>query len=74
MDKSKLTELINKEEQYSFLATVDGDTPRVRPMASRVYEDRILFSTFTNSNKMKQIEKNNKAEMVWLFPDMSHLR
>ncbi len=47
-----------------FLATEEGDQPRVRPFGViEIYEDKIYFLTGKKKNVAKQIEKNPKVEI-----------
>jgi len=74
MNKETLTSMINDEKAVGYLATIDGEQPRVRPISAKFTSGKLMFSTFAQSNKMHQIETNNKIEMAWMFPDQSHLR
>lgn len=56
-----------------YLATVDGDQPRVRPFGTiNLFENRLYIQTGKKKDVAKQIEKNPKAELtafdgeVWL--------
>ena len=63
-----------KECGVYFLATVDGDRPRVRPFATiDVFEDRLYIQMGKVKNVSKQIEKNPKVE-VCAFKDGKWLR
>ncbi len=47
-----------------YLATVEGDQPRVRPYgAMLLFEDRIYIMAFGQTNATRQIEANQKAEL-----------
>lgn len=47
-----------------YLATVDGDKPRVRPFgAVNVFEDKIYFQTGKVKNVSKQIQANPNVEI-----------
>ncbi len=59
---------------FGFLSTIDDEVPRVRPIAVRYFANRLLFSTFSTSEKVSQIKANNNVEISWLFNDMSHVR
>ena len=53
-----------KECRIFYLATVEGDQPRVRPFGIvEIYNDRIYILTGKKKNVFKQIEKNNKVEL-----------
>ena len=63
-----------KECGVYFLATVDGDRPRVRPFGTiDVYEDRLYIQMGKVKNVSKQIEKNPKVELC-AFRDGRWLR
>ena len=66
--------MINEERAFGFLATCEGVKPKVRPMSAKYFSDKILCSTFSNSDKVKQLKGNDNCEMTWMFDDMSHLR
>lgn len=47
-----------------FLATVDGDQPRVRPFGTiDLFEDKLYIQTGKNKDVYKQIEANPKVEI-----------
>ena len=47
-----------------YLATVEGDQPRVRPYGAMLYfEDKIYIMAFGKTNATRQIENNKKAEI-----------
>jgi uncharacterized pyridoxamine 5'-phosphate oxidase family protein len=62
-------ELLNqiKEFQNVFLATIDGDQPRVRPVTLISFEDKYWIMTDKGSEKVKQIQKNPKVEISFIF-------
>ena len=48
-----------------YLATVDGDQPKLRPMGClEIIDDKLYILTGKSKNVSKQIEKNNKVEIV----------
>ncbi|MBR2576371.1 MAG: pyridoxamine 5'-phosphate oxidase family protein [Firmicutes bacterium] len=56
-----------------YLATVDGDQPRVRPFGTiNIFEDKLYIQTGKVKDVSKQIQKNPKVEIsafdgqVWL--------
>lgn len=62
-----------KECGAYFLATMDGDQPRVRPFGTaEIFEGHLYIETGKKKDVFKQIEKNNKVEIcafkdgVWL--------
>ena len=47
-----------------YLATVEGDQPRVRPYGAMLYsEDKIYIMAFGKTNGTRQIAANQKAEI-----------
>ena len=47
-----------------YLATIDGDKPRVRPFgALNIFEDKLYLQTGKVKNVSKQIEINNNVEV-----------
>ena len=47
-----------------YIATVDGDQPRVRPFGVvNIFEDKLYIQTGKVKNVSKQIEKNNNVEI-----------
>ena len=64
--KKELEEVLNflDEAKTYYLATVDGDQPRVRPFGTAlVYEDKLYIQTGKVKNVSKQIAKNPKVEL-----------
>ena len=59
-----------KESGYYFLATVDGDQPRVRPFGTvNIFEGRLYIQTGRKKNVSKQLAKNGKVELCAYQPD-----
>lgn len=53
-----------KECNTYYLATVEGDQPRVRPFGTiNIFEDKLYIQTNKQKNVSKQIHKNNKVEI-----------
>ena len=47
-----------------YLATVDGDQPRVRPFGTaNIFEDKLYIQTAKAKDVSKQIQKNPKVEL-----------
>jgi uncharacterized pyridoxamine 5'-phosphate oxidase family protein len=47
-----------------YLATVDGDNPRVRPFGTvDIFEDKLYIQTGKSKNVSKEIQKNPKVEI-----------
>jgi general stress protein 26 len=55
--------------QTAALATVDGDAPRVRPVALIHHDHKLWVSTGTTDNKVKQILLNPNVEFYFLVGD-----
>ncbi|UCF70717.1 MAG: pyridoxamine 5'-phosphate oxidase family protein [candidate division WOR-3 bacterium] len=56
-----------KDMQVIYLATVDGDVPRVRPVTLIHYDKKMWITTGSDNNKIKQIMANNKIEFCLLL-------
>ena len=57
-----------------YLATVDGDQPRVRPFGTiDLYEDKLYIQTGKSKDVSKQIQANSKVE-ICAFKDGKWLR
>lgn len=53
-----------KEANTYYLATLEGDQPRVRPFGTiDLFEDRLYIQTGKSKDVYKQIEANPKAEI-----------
>ena len=56
-------DFLKKTETY-YLATVDGDQPRVRPFGTvNLFEDRLYIQTGKQKDVAKQISRNPKVEL-----------
>ena len=63
-----------KECGIFYIATVDGDKPRVRPFGVvNIFEDKLYIQTGKIKNVSKQIEKNPNVE-ICCFKDGKWLR
>ena len=63
-----------KEAEYYFLATIDGDQPRVRPFATyAIFEGKFYIQTGKKKSVSKQIAANPKIE-ICAFKDDEWLR
>jgi len=59
-----------KDAGTFYLATVDGDQPRVRPFgAVCIHNGRFYISTNNRKDSYKQMLKNNKIEISAMFKD-----
>ena len=64
-----------KECGAYFLATVDGDQPRVRPFGTvNIFEGKLYIQTGTFKNVSKQIHANSKVELCAMNKDGKWLR
>ncbi|MBO4623714.1 MAG: pyridoxamine 5'-phosphate oxidase family protein [Bacilli bacterium] len=64
--RKELEEIVNflDEAKTYYLATVDGDKPRVRPFGTAlVYEDKLYIQTGKVKDVSKQISKNHNVEI-----------
>ena len=51
-----------KQAQTYYLATVDGDQPRVRPFGTiDIFEDRLYIQTGKSKSVSRQLQENRKA-------------
>ena len=51
-----------------FLATIDGNKPRVRPFGTaEIFENHLYIQTGKKKDVFKQIEKNNNVEICGFF-------
>ena len=57
------------KEQHVFLATVEGDQPRVRPVTLIHLKDRLYVTTGTGDAKVQQIKGNAKTEFCLLLEE-----
>ena len=47
-----------------YIATIDGDQPRVRPFGTAaIFEDKLYIQTSNLKNVFSQIQKNNNVEL-----------
>ena len=54
-------------EPQVFLATVDVEQPRVRPVTLIHLKEKLYVTTGSNDAKVKQIQRNSKTEFCLLF-------
>ncbi len=53
-----------KDAGVYYLATVEGDQPRVRPFGTiEIFEDKLYIQTGKSKDVSKQIQKNPKVEL-----------
>ncbi len=66
-------EFLKKAQTY-YLATVEGDWPRVRPFGTvEIFEDRLYIQTGKSKSVSRQLQANPKAE-ICAFCDGAWLR
>lgn len=54
-------------EPHIFLATIEGDQPRVRPVTLIRLQNKLFVTTGSNDAKVKQIRQNPKTEFCLLL-------
>lgn len=63
-----------KESGAYYLATIDGDNPRVRPFGTvAIFENHLYIQTGKTKDVFNQIEKNNNVE-ICAFKDGRWIR
>jgi len=55
--------------QYVVLGTIDGDSPRVRPVTLIYLDSKFWVMTDTNSEKVKHIRRNPRVEFCMVFTE-----
>lgn len=74
MGLDEIKEMI-QDAGVGYLATVEGNEPRVRPMMPGVFSDGTLYlATAKGSPKLSQIEKNSNCEMSFIDKRLSQVR
>lgn len=64
-----------KEVGTYYVATVDGDSPRVRPFGTvNVYDGKLYIQSGKKKEFAKQVAKNNKVEICAMRGDNEWLR
>jgi len=59
-----------KSAGHYFIATAEGDQPRVRPFGTvHIYKDRLYIQTGKKKNVSKQLGKNGKVEICTMKGD-----
>jgi len=56
-----------REEPHIFLATIEGDQPRVRPVTLVHLQNKLFVTTGSNDAKVKQIKQYPKTEFCLLL-------
>ena len=63
-DIQKIDDILTKAEEF-YLATVDGDKPKVRPLGFHlVFEDKIYYGVGTHKDVYKQMQANPNVEIA----------
>ena len=71
----KLDAFFGSPPDCYFLATVDGDTPKCRPLGlHHLYQNRIYFGVGDFKEVYKQLQANPKAEIVAVRNGMNWVR
>ncbi len=66
-DKQKIVAVMKETCLFAYLATCDGDQPRVRPVSPIVEDDMSVWvTTFASSRKVKQINQNPKICLAFV--------
>jgi general stress protein 26 len=70
-DKQKIVDIMKRTNLFAFLATGDGDQPRVRPVTPIVEDDMSIWvATSAESRKVKQVRQNPKISLAFVqHPD-----
>lgn len=66
-NRQKIVAIMKENSLHAYLATCDGDQPRVRPV-SPIVEDNmsIWVTTYSTSRKVKQIRQNPKICLAFV--------
>lgn len=71
---NKISEFL-KEAHVFFLATVDGNQPKLRPLGAFIEEDdKVIFGVGDFKNVYRQMQQNPLVEIVACKPDGHWLR
>jgi general stress protein 26 len=74
-DLPQLARAVIKADRFPFLATVDGDRPRLRPVSPvRTDGFTVYVANLRSYRKTKEIEANPKVELAYLSPDHDQVR
>jgi len=66
-DRKKIIAIIKENSLHAYLATCDGNQPRVRPVSPIVEDDMSIWvTTFSTSRKVKQIRQNPKICLAFV--------
>jgi len=66
-EKEEMVAIMKKNSLHAYLATCDGDQPKVRPVSPIVEDDLSLWvATNSDSRKVKQIRQNPKICLAFV--------
>jgi general stress protein 26 len=66
-DEQKIVSIMKQNCLHAYLATSDGDQPRVRPVSPIVEDDMSIWvTTYSTSRKVKQIRENPKICLAFV--------
>jgi general stress protein 26 len=66
-DEQKIVSIMKANSLHAYLATCDGDQPRVRPISPIVEDDMSIWvTTGSTSRKVKQIRQNPKICLAFV--------
>ncbi len=70
-DFTKIVSIMKASSLHAYLATVEGDEPRVRPVTPIVEDDMSIWvATFATSRKVKQLAQNPNISLAFVeHPD-----
>ena len=75
MQASEALRRFQDSAKVAFLATVEGDQPRVRPVSPVAVEGNTIWvAAFRSSPKMKQLAANPNVEVCYMDAEHRHLR
>ncbi len=71
----KVAEALVKRVKFPFLATIDGDQPRLRPISPVLTKGfTVYFANLKSYHKTQEIAVNNKIELCYLDADHNQVR
>ncbi|MBF0483961.1 MAG: pyridoxamine 5'-phosphate oxidase family protein [Candidatus Omnitrophica bacterium] len=73
MTKDEVFDIIS-DAGYAILGTVEGDQPKVRPMAPYLHENQLLTALVPNARTISQIKKNPNVEACFVDRKMCFCR
>ncbi len=74
MTKEEVLDLI-KDAGFGYLATIEGDQPRVRPMMPHLTDDgKLLIALLSRSRTIQQVKDNPQVEVCFVDRKMWYCR